>query len=126
MGPRGDFPWSVNGNVDRVRAAASGVDGGSPGALGRFGLVSGADLPVKSRIALAPDAEVDVVLPGGGGYGDPRRRAVADVLADVVAGYVSAEAAESVYGVVVRYTGAPDALVRLPEDYEVAELRGRD
>ncbi|MEV4598900.1 hydantoinase B/oxoprolinase family protein [Amycolatopsis sp. NPDC049253] len=126
MSARGGVSWSVNGNVDRVRAAASGVDGGAPGGLGRFGLVSGDELPAKSRVALDPDAEVDVVLPGGGGYGDPRRRAVADVLADVVAGYVSAEAAESVYGVVVRYTGAPDALVRLPEDYEVAELRGRD
>ncbi|WP_432856998.1 hydantoinase B/oxoprolinase family protein [Amycolatopsis sp. CA-161197] len=126
MAALGGIPWSVNGNVDRVRAAASGVDDGAPGALGRFGLAGGADLPAKSRVALDPRAEVDVVLPGGGGYGDPRRRAVADVLADVVAGYVSAEAAESVYGVVVRYTGAPDALVRLPEDYEVAELRGRD
>ncbi|MFF4598904.1 hydantoinase B/oxoprolinase family protein [Amycolatopsis sp. NPDC001319] len=126
MAALGGIPWSVNGNVDRVRAAASGVDGGAPGAVGRFGLAGGADLPAKSRVALDPHAEVDVVLPGGGGYGDPRRRAVADVLADVVAGYVSAEAAESVYGVVVRYTGAPDALVRLPEDYEVAELRGRD
>ncbi|WP_326838041.1 hydantoinase B/oxoprolinase family protein [Amycolatopsis rhabdoformis] len=126
MAALGGISWSVNGNVDRVRAAASGVDGGGAGGLGRFGLVGGGDLPAKSRVPLDPGAEVDVVLPGGGGYGDPRRRVVADVLADVVAGYVSVEAAEAVYGVVVRYTGAPEALVRLPEDYEVAELRGRD
>ncbi|MFI5608873.1 hydantoinase B/oxoprolinase family protein [Amycolatopsis sp. NPDC051903] len=126
MSTRGGISWSVNGNIDRVRAAASGVDGGLAGAPGRFGLVDGPELPAKSRVPLDPAAEVDVVLPGGGGYGDPRRRPVADVLADVVAGYVSVDAAEAVYGVVVRYTGAPDALVRLPEDYEVAELRGRD
>jgi N-methylhydantoinase B len=131
MAARGEISWSVNGNVDRVRQAASGVDGGRAGAVGRFGLVDGPDLRSKSRVALGPGDEVDVVLPGGGGSGDPLRRTPEAVFADVVAGYVSAEAARSVYGVVVRYTGAPDALVRLPEDYEfdaagTAQLRARD
>jgi N-methylhydantoinase B len=118
---RGSDPWSVNGNVDRVRAAASGVDGGQAGAAGRFGLRGGADLPVKSRVTLTTESVVDVTLPGGGGYGLPLERPVAAVLADVVEGYVSAEAAREVYGVEVRYLGQPDALVRLPEDYVVDE-----
>ncbi|SEO57107.1 hydantoinase B/oxoprolinase family protein [Amycolatopsis saalfeldensis] len=131
MAALGEISWSVNGNVDRVRQAASGVDGGQAGAVGRFGLVGGPDLPSKSRVALGPGDEVDVVLPGGGGNGDPHRRAPEDVFDDVVARYVSAEAARAVYGVVIRYTGAPDALVRLPEDYELdaagtAQLRARD
>ncbi|MEV4055535.1 hydantoinase B/oxoprolinase family protein [Amycolatopsis sp. NPDC049688] len=121
MGGRGELPWSVNGNVDRVRAAASGVDGGYPGAIGRFGLHGGADLPAKSRVTLAAESVVDVTLPGGGGYGPPFERPVAAVLADVVEGYVSREAAREVYGVEVVYLGQPDALVRLPEDYTVDE-----
>ena len=123
MAACGEISWSVNGNVDRVRQAASGVDGGLPGAPGRLGLVDGADLASKSRIPLLPDAIVDVTLPGGGGYGPPHERPVEAVLGDVVEGYVSIDAAESVYGVAVRYVGEPDALVRLPEDYSVDEAR---
>ncbi|RSD13525.1 hydantoinase B/oxoprolinase family protein [Amycolatopsis eburnea] len=123
MGSRGGDSWSVNGNVDRVRAAASGVDGGGAGTPGRFGLHEGADLPAKSRVPLAPESIVDVTLPGGGGYGPPRERPVAAVLADVVEGYVSVAAAREVYGVAVRYLGSPDALVRLPADYAVDEER---
>jgi N-methylhydantoinase B len=113
--------WSVNGNVDRVRAAASGVDGGAPGAAGRFGLHNGPELPAKSRVTLTPESLVDVTLPGGGGYGPPFERPVAAVLADVVEGYVSLDAARDRYGVSIRYTGSPDALVRLPGDYTVDE-----
>jgi N-methylhydantoinase B len=121
MGALGVPSWSVNGNVDRVRAAASGVDGGEPGAPGRFGLRGGTDLPAKSRVPLAAESVVDVTLPGGGGYGPPSARPVAAVFADVVEGYVSVAAAREVYGVEVRYLGDPDALVRLPEDYAVDE-----
>ncbi|MEV5716446.1 hydantoinase B/oxoprolinase family protein [Amycolatopsis mediterranei] len=121
MGALGVTSWGVNGNVDRVRAAASGVDGGEPGAPGRFGLRGGADLPAKSRVPLAAESVVDVTLPGGGGYGPPFARPAAAVFADVVEGYVSVAAAREVYGVEVRYLGNPDALVRLPEDYAVDE-----
>lgn len=123
MGALGVPSWSVNGNVDRVRAAASGVDGGHDGAVGRFGLRGGPDLPAKSRVTLATEAVVDATLPGGGGHGRPRERPVAAVLADVVEGYVSVAAAREVYGVEVRYVGDPDALVRLPADYAVDEER---
>src|SRR4051812_12667197 len=77
MAARDQESWSVNGNVDRVRAAASGVDGGKPGAAGHFGLHAGEDLPVKSRVTLARESVVDVTLPGGGGYGPPFERPVA-------------------------------------------------
>ncbi|WP_410587819.1 hydantoinase B/oxoprolinase family protein [Amycolatopsis sp. lyj-23] len=121
MGALGVTSWSVNGNVDRVRAAAAGVAGGRPGAAGRFGRHGGADLPAKSRVTLAAESVVDVTLPGGGGYGPPLERPVAAVLDDVVEGYVSVAAAREVYGVEVRYLGEPDAVVRLPEDYAVDE-----
>ncbi|WP_409494035.1 hydantoinase B/oxoprolinase family protein [Amycolatopsis sp. cmx-11-12] len=117
MAARGEISWSVNGNVDRVLRPASGVDSGHDGAAGRFGLSGGADLPSKSRVNLRPDDVVDVILPGGGGYGDPFDREPEAVLADVVDGYVSVEAARELYGVEVTYHGEPGALVRLPEDY---------
>ncbi len=46
---------------------------------------------------------------GGGGYGPPEERPVASVLEDVRQGYVSADAAKALYGVVVDpETGALD------------------
>ncbi len=41
------------------------------------------------------------------------------MLRDVVLGFVSIEAAERDYGVVIRYTGGADRLVRLPEHYAI-------
>jgi N-methylhydantoinase B len=45
---------------------------------------------------------------GGGGYGDPIERTTADVWADVEHGYVSAEQARDLYGVVVGSDGMVD------------------
>ncbi|UMP06256.1 hydantoinase B/oxoprolinase family protein [Amycolatopsis sp. EV170708-02-1] len=124
MAARGEISWSVNGNVDRVHRPASGVDSGHDGAVGRFELTRGV-LPSKSRVNLRPDDVVNVVLPGGGGYGDPVDRDPDAVLADVVDGYISVEAARELYGVEVTYHGEPGALVRLPEDYTAVSPRGR-
>ncbi|MGW4134477.1 hydantoinase B/oxoprolinase family protein [Amycolatopsis japonica] len=124
MAARGEISWSVNGNVDRVRRPASGVDPGHDGAAGRFELARGA-LPSKSRVNLRPDDVVNVDLPGGGGYGDPFERDPGAVLADVVDGYISVEAARELYGVEVTCHGDPEALVRLPEDYTAVSSRGR-
>jgi len=64
------------------------------------------------------DAEiVHINLPGGGGYGDPLKRDPEKVRWDVVEAYISPEAAEAHYGVIVRYTGKPDDLVKLPESW---------
>ena len=57
--------------------------------------------------------------PGGGGYGHPHARPAEYVLADVINGYVSIAAAEREYGVLVRYLGREDQLVRLPEHYVI-------
>ncbi|MFJ8917330.1 hydantoinase B/oxoprolinase family protein [Amycolatopsis sp. NPDC102389] len=124
MAARGEISWSVNGNVDRVRRPASGVDSGHDGSVGRFELTRG-PLPSKSRMNLRPDDVVNVFLPGGGGYGDPHERDPEAVLADVVDGYVSVGAARELYGVEVTYHGDPEALVRLPEDYTAVSSRGR-
>ena len=54
------------------------------------------------RFELAPGERFTSANPGGGGCGDPFARPVSQVLADVLDGYVSIEAAEIEYGVVVR------------------------
>ena len=112
-------PWTVSTLIDRTRFAAGGLDGGAPGALGLLALSTGAAAQPKSVLQLDPDARVRLELPGGGGYGDPRERDVERVLADVVDGYVSIDAARELYGVDIEYLGEPGRLVRMPEDYRI-------
>jgi N-methylhydantoinase B len=117
VGYRGDVPWMVSAMIDRTRFPATGLHGGKTGASGEF-LVNGSLHP-KALTTLAPDAHVQLNLPGGGGYGDPFQRPVELVFNDVVNGYVSLEAAEYEYGVVIRYVGSQDQLVRPPELYVI-------
>ncbi len=117
---RGDGPWSVSAMIDRTKFAAQGFAGGGPGGIGEFA-ADGQPLKPKTVIGLDPGQTVLLAPPGGGGYGDPLTRPVAAVLADVVSGYVSMEGAARDYGVVIRYLGTPEQLVRLPEHYMVDE-----
>ncbi|MDQ3248276.1 MAG: hydantoinase B/oxoprolinase family protein, partial [Chloroflexota bacterium] len=125
MGLQGGFlggqPWTLSAMIDRIDHPGAGLDGGHPGACGEFKTSDGTHPQPKALLTLAPDARVELNLPGGGGYGDPRERSPQRVLDDVVNGYVSLAAAEREYGVVVRYLGTPDQLVRLPEHYSIDE-----
>lgn len=133
FGTRGDDRWSVSAMIDRTKFAAQGVDGGLPGAIGEY-RETAADgterrLPPKQAIWLDPASRVALNLPGGAGYGDPLARPAEQVLADVVAGYVSPEAAAREYGVAVTDRGAPGRLVRMPAEFavdatETGRLRG--
>jgi N-methylhydantoinase B len=74
------------------------------------------DLHSKGTYELKRGDVLSLRTSGAGGFGDPRTRDPADVLADVRAGLVSLEAAREVYGVVI--SGAPlevdgDATARL-------------
>ncbi|MCI2417383.1 hydantoinase B/oxoprolinase family protein [Saccharopolyspora sp. K220] len=123
---RGASGWSVNANVDRVLHPALGAEGGKPGAAGEFvDLATGETLPRKQLVRLGPETRVRLRFPGGGGFGDPRRRPVPQVLDDVVNGYVGIDAAREHYGVVVDYIGPADARVRPPSSYRVDEERTR-
>src|SRR5262245_45673591 len=117
---RGRRSWTVNANIDRVLNPAPGALGGAEGRTGDFvAVATGERLPRKQLVRVSADDAVRLSFPGGGGYGDPRTRTVERVLADVVNGYVSTEAARERYGVVVEYTGPPDAVVRPPGAYRV-------
>jgi N-methylhydantoinase B len=85
--------------TDRIRTRAAGLAGGHSGQPGALALASGADLPGKRTINVAPDEEIVVVTPGGGGLGNPRARDPRDVAEDVREGLVSLEQAGAVYAV---------------------------
>jgi N-methylhydantoinase B/oxoprolinase/acetone carboxylase alpha subunit len=85
---------------ERHYSAAPGLNGGMPGASACSVIIrsGGAmeEIPSKVLTVLNKGDRVIVETPGGGGYGDPRRRKV--VAEDVANGKVSAEAAGQLYG----------------------------
>ena len=104
--------------IDRTKFSAQGLKGGEAGGIGAFRL-DGEPAPPKTILWMEPDAVVSLDPPGGGGYGDPLERDPQLVLEDVINGYVTIKAARERYGVAVEFTGSADALVRLPEDYQL-------
>ncbi len=55
----------------------------------------------KGQQTIPPGERLRLELPGGGGFGDPKKREREKVLRDVREGLVSPEAAEKVYGVTI-------------------------
>ena len=90
--------FAVSKMFERVRNAARGRDGGGAGAPGRVHVPGAGELRVKGREVVPPGHRIVLATPGGGGLGDPRRRARGKVREDVLDGYVTAEAAEREYG----------------------------
>ncbi|MFQ5426937.1 MAG: hydantoinase B/oxoprolinase family protein, partial [Gaiellales bacterium] len=116
---RSGSDWIVSSQADRVRFAPQGRQGGRHGERGGFWLSTGEHVDPKIQRRLGPDVEVFLSLPGGGGFGPPEERDAAAVLADVVDGHVSIEAAEREYGVVIRRLKDAAKRIHLPEDYEL-------
>ncbi|MGA0602919.1 hydantoinase B/oxoprolinase family protein [Caulobacter sp. KR2-114] len=67
---RTDQPWLLNAVPSRLDRGPDGLDGGEPGAAGRF-LVNGAAVSEGKKITMAPGDHVVLETPGGGGYGAP-------------------------------------------------------
>jgi N-methylhydantoinase B len=113
---------SVEGEGHRFRPW--GFAGGRDGEPARLEIVR-ADGTRESLPSKVPHMAVragDTFIcegPAGGGYGDPFRRDPERVRQDVILGYVTPEAAARDYGVVVRFTGREDELVRLPEQWVI-------
>src|SRR5437667_5823453 len=86
-----------------------GVCGGAAGALNRLWILrDGEPIPpsaLPGKVGAFPVEPNDILMmesSGGGGFGDPLERDLAMVSADVAEGYVTRDAAESIYGVVCR------------------------
>ena len=96
---------------DRHRFHPWGLAGGQEGGSGAFYRVRAKDGSVTrmghktTSLPLEKGDVIQVVTPGAGGYGDPLRRPAEAVLRDVMEKKVSVQAAEKVYGVVIRAQG---------------------
>ena len=67
---RATAPCTVTLLTERRRHAPLGVQGGSPGALGR-NMLNGEPLPSKCRVSMKAGDVLTIETPGGGGYGAP-------------------------------------------------------
>ena len=108
--------------IDGVTMPAWGVKGGLNGGSGRVTVNPGT--PQEQELAPFSDGNVlnkgDVIrleTGGGGGWGHPFDRPVKTVLADILNGYVSLEAARRDYGVAL----TPDG--RTVDEAETERLR---
>jgi N-methylhydantoinase B len=120
---RGEGKWSVSSIADRTKYPAPGLLGGQAGAAGEVALGDGTQLHPKALADLKAGDVVHVNLPGGGGYGDPFERDVQRVLWDVIEGYITPDEAERNYGVIVRYIGKAEELVKLPDHWVIDQRR---
>lgn len=118
-------PYGISVGADRTQFPAEGVAGGCPGAPAYNTLDTGEVVNLKSTRYMAPDTQVILNLPGGGGFGHPFERAPESVLRDVVNGYVSVEAARTDYGVIISSSASEGEWVVMPEDFQVDEAATR-
>ncbi len=103
-GPRAT-PMRVFYMADYAVHPAKGVRGGLPGTAASASVLAadGGERRVEpiGDSLLAPGEWIRGIEAGGGGYGDPLQRDPKSVLGDVLERWVTREAAESVYGVVL-------------------------
>lgn len=101
--PESEVRWSCA--ADGRRFSPRGLYGGGNGRGMRYVVAQGTprEKVVEGKVTLnvPPNTPVCLETPGGGGYGNPLERPVADVLRDVRQQKVSRERARDVYGVVV-------------------------
>ncbi len=92
-------PVVLSGSAGRMRFAPVGLFGGRPGSLGRILVNDVAITPTSSpNVVFRAGDVVRLLLPGGGGYGDPRQRDRALVAADLRNSMITPEAARREYG----------------------------
>ena len=100
---------------ERGKYPPRGVVGGGDGALNRFHYQrdDGEHAPPMASKMLAIDLRrgqrLRLETPGGGGWGEARRRDPEAIAADVSAGFVSPESARTFYAVVIDENGIVDA-----------------
>lgn len=93
----GQGPMSVYLASERTRFPCFGVVGGMDGRKGKV-QKNGEDHFPKGKISLATGDRLTLETPGGGGWGDPRKRDRALVEKDLELGLVTADAAADSYG----------------------------
>jgi N-methylhydantoinase B len=113
LGVRTERQYRFAPLFDRVHFAPKGYAGGQDGAKATIQFSTGEMITKKGTRDLAPDVEIYLNLPGGGGLGLPAERDPAMIESDLRNGYVSRERAEQDYPVEVDEQGLVSALVRV-------------
>ena len=108
IGGAGATPVALLCNFERVHHPARGRNGGRAGAVGIVTLRSGRPIRPKGRQTVPPRDAIQLQLPGGGGFGDPRARDPQRVRDDVLDGLITAEEARRDYGVAIGADGEID------------------
>ena len=96
--PGEGYDFCFNAMFDRVENPARGRDGGRAGGAGAVELADGTKLRSKGRQLLKNGQRLRLSLPGGGGYGDPKKRDRDAVAQDLAAGFITAQQAKQDYG----------------------------
>jgi len=109
-----DEPLTVLYTTDHHEHPPIGVRGGHPARSTSVAVVeadsSRSEAPLVGALTLQPGQAVYSGQTGGGGWGDPMTRDPERVLRDVLARWVSREAAASVYGVAIVEDDSADGL----------------
>ncbi|MBK19922.1 MAG: hypothetical protein CMM52_13905 [Rhodospirillaceae bacterium] len=94
-------PAEIVYRADRSIEPPAGLQGGEPGGPSRFVVNPGTPgeeiMPSSARMNLPEGTVFRVNGPGGGGYGDPKKRDPEALANDIAEGYVSEEAANKFY-----------------------------
>ena len=98
IGTKGEAEFALNAIFDRVANAPRGRRGGRDGATGAVSLTSGATLRTKGFQTIPEGERLLLLLPGGGGMGDPKDRDVDLIARDVADGLITPERAKADYG----------------------------
>jgi N-methylhydantoinase B len=95
---KGEAEFAVNAIFDRVSNAPRGRRGGGDGAMGVVALGSGTRLRAKGFQVVPEGDRLILLLPGGGGMGDPKERDREAIARDVADGLITPERAKADYG----------------------------
>lgn len=101
--------WRVLGESSNVSVcferglvAAQGLEGGLSGTRTQVVAIDKSgerrSLNTKGTLVIEAGGQLEIELPGGGGYGDPKQRDRNALLSDVADGYVSPDSAVNLYG----------------------------
>jgi N-methylhydantoinase B len=88
-----------SGTAGRMRTPAEGLLGGSPGSKAEIEVAAKPLAATASPdVRLRAGQKVRLLLPGGGGYGDPTKRDPEAIKRDLRNGYISTDGARRDYG----------------------------
>jgi N-methylhydantoinase B len=82
---------------DKIVCAPPGLAGGNPGERGKV-FLNGVELDRFPPIRFRPGDELELRMPGAGGFGPPSARELERIRADIGAGYLTVTGARAQYG----------------------------